>query len=105
MLANFQSFQGSQKIIKTQVLQNLLCMIESMKKYINTFHLVDHDISFDYSKFGSREVDDELAMITLDEDILSSGSHNDIQQHAYHWCYRRFFLLKVLHSLLTARVG
>lgn len=49
-----------------------------MGKDINTFYLIDHDISFDDSKFGSREVDVELEIITLAEDILSSTAFNDV---------------------------
>lgn len=54
-------------------------MFELMGKDINnTFYLIDHDISFDDSRFGSREVDVELEIITLDKDILSSDTFNDV---------------------------
>lgn len=66
-------------------------MLESMEKYINTFHLDNHDIYLDDSKFGSNKVDDESTIITLGEDILSSTSLNDAQQHAHHLMLQKVF--------------
>lgn len=43
-----------------------------MEKDFNMFHLVDHEISLDDNEFGSREVDDELAIIIPKEDMSSS---------------------------------
>lgn len=57
-------------------------MLESMEKDINTFHLINLQISLD-GEFGS-EVNNELAIITPNEDISSSTVLNDAQQHKYH---------------------
>lgn len=68
----------------------------------NTFHLVDDAISFDDIKFGSKEVDDELEIITLKEDMLSLESLNDAMQHAYHSVLDKVFSPRALHFLLMA---
>lgn len=46
---------------------------------INKFRLIDHQISLDNGEFGSREVDEGLATITPDENILSSTTFNNKQ--------------------------
>lgn len=80
-------------------------MLELMGKGINIFHLVNHQISLDDDKFRSREVTDELAIITLEEDISSTTTFNDAQQYAYDSVLQRVFShLKVLHSLLIGLV-
>lgn len=62
-----------------------------MGKDINTFHLINHKISFDDRKFGSREVYDELAIITPVENILSLATLNGAQQHAYYSILQKVF--------------
>lgn len=68
-------------------------MLETMEKYINTFYLVDHQISLDDGDFGSKEVNDELAIINLEENLSSSAALN-YAQHADDLELLKVFLLK-----------
>lgn len=78
-------------------------MLETMEKYINTFYLVDHQISLDDGEFGSKEVNDELAIITLEENFSSLAALKDAQ-HADDLELQKFFYQKVLHFLLMGLV-
>lgn len=58
-------------------------MLGSMEKDINTFHLIDHQISLDDRKFRFKRVNYELAIITPEKNILSLTILNVAQDHAY----------------------
>ncbi|XP_041027033.1 ATP-dependent DNA helicase PIF1-like [Juglans microcarpa x Juglans regia] len=62
-----------------------------MGKDINIFHLLDHDISFDEYELQSREINDELAIIISEEDLIASTVLNDEHQYAYDSILQKVF--------------
>ncbi|XP_062100178.1 uncharacterized protein LOC133806060 [Humulus lupulus] len=60
-----------------------LLQLNQWGKNINSYHLLDEDISFDGNEFQSREIDDELGVEIPEEDIRSSISLNNEQQQVY----------------------
>lgn len=80
-------------------------MLELMGKGINTFYLIDHQISLDDGEFRSKEVSDELAssiQTKIFHPQLLLMTHNNMHMIQ---CYKRFSSPKVLHYLLMGLVG
>ncbi|XP_062075423.1 uncharacterized protein LOC133779481 [Humulus lupulus] len=83
MSIDFKSSEDSTSTARYHVLRSISSAIESMGKNINSYHLLDEDISFDGNEFQSREIDDELGVEIPEEDITSSRSLNSEQQQVY----------------------
>ncbi|XP_062094052.1 uncharacterized protein LOC133800096 [Humulus lupulus] len=83
MSIDFKSSEDSTSTARYHVLRSISSTIESMGKNINSYHLLDEDISFDGNEFQSREIDDELGVEIPEEDITSSRSLNSEQQQVY----------------------
>ncbi|XP_062103729.1 uncharacterized protein LOC133814833 [Humulus lupulus] len=83
MSIDFKSSEDSTSTARYHVLRSISSTIESMGKNINSYHLLDEDISFDGNEFQSREINDELGVEILEEDITSSRSLNSVQQQVY----------------------
>ncbi|XP_062075875.1 uncharacterized protein LOC133780004 [Humulus lupulus] len=82
MSIDFKSSEDSTLTARYHVLRSISSTIESMGKNINSYHVLDEDISFDKNE-QSREIDDELGVEILEEDITSSRSLNSEQQQVY----------------------
>ncbi|XP_062094266.1 uncharacterized protein LOC133800324 [Humulus lupulus] len=83
MSIDFKSSEDSTSTARYHVLRSISSTIESMGKNINSYHLLDEDISFDGNEFQSREINDELGVEIPEEDITSSRSLNSEQQQVY----------------------
>ncbi|XP_062100049.1 uncharacterized protein LOC133805918 [Humulus lupulus] len=83
MSVDFKSSEDSTLTARYHVLRSISSTIESMGKNINSYHLLDEDISFNGNEFQSREIDDELGVEIPEEDIISSRSLNSEQQQVY----------------------
>ncbi|XP_062075122.1 uncharacterized protein LOC133779145 [Humulus lupulus] len=83
MSIDFKSSEDSTSTARYHVLRSISSTIESMGKNINSYHLLDEDISFDGNEFQSREIDDELGVEIPEEDITSLRSLNSEQQQVY----------------------
>ncbi|XP_060960966.1 uncharacterized protein LOC133031476 [Cannabis sativa] len=63
MSADLKSEEDSLSIVRNKVLKSISSTIESMGKDINSYQLLDEDISFDDDEeFQSREINDELGV-------------------------------------------
>ncbi|XP_042950368.1 uncharacterized protein LOC122282486 [Carya illinoinensis] len=83
MSPDFQLIEHSQSNVRMQVLRSISMTLESMGRYINSFQLLDRNIHFDEDEFLSKEIDDELAVLIPEEDILASTLLNREQQIVY----------------------
>ncbi|XP_062099786.1 uncharacterized protein LOC133805610 [Humulus lupulus] len=83
MSIDFKSSEDSTSTARYHVLRSISSTIESMGENINSYHLLDEDISFNGNEFQSREIDDELGVEIPEEDITSSRSLNSEQQQVY----------------------
>ncbi|XP_062114746.1 uncharacterized protein LOC133825867 [Humulus lupulus] len=94
MSIDFKSSKDSTSTARYHVLRSISCTIESMGKNINSYHLLNEDISFDGNEFQSREIDDELGVEIPEEDITSSRSLNSEQQQVYNVVLEKVLLNK-----------
>uniref|UniRef100_A0A803QD05 Uncharacterized protein n=1 Tax=Cannabis sativa TaxID=3483 RepID=A0A803QD05_CANSA len=70
MSADLNSEEDSLSIVRNKVLKSISSTIESMGKDINSYQLLDEDISFDDAEeFQSREINNELGVEIPEEDI------------------------------------
>ncbi|KAG7956985.1 hypothetical protein I3843_11G152200 [Carya illinoinensis] len=83
MSPDFQLIEHSQSNVRMQVLRSISMTLESMGRDINSFQLLDRNIHFDEDEFLSKEIDDELAVLIPEEDILASTLLNREQQIVY----------------------
>ncbi|KAM6547230.1 hypothetical protein CsatB_018906 [Cannabis sativa] len=84
MSADLKSEEDSLSIVRNEVLKSISSTIESMGKDINSYQLLDEDISFDDDEeFQSREINDELGVEIPEEDITASHSLNAEQRQVY----------------------
>ncbi|KAG7960213.1 hypothetical protein I3843_10G112200 [Carya illinoinensis] len=81
--SNISSTEDSILNVRMQILRSISFTLESMGKYINSFHLLDDDICFGEDQLESREIDDELAVEILEEEIVASEALNSKQRHVY----------------------
>lgn len=105
MSTDFEPFQGVQTSVRIQVLRILFSILELTGKDINAFHLFDYRISHDDGEFLCNELNDELAIITQDEDLSSSTTFNDAQQHAYDSILQKVFSFESIALFVDEPVG
>lgn len=71
MSMDFQRDNTNSTYIRTKVLWIISFTLESVGKDIDTFHLVDNDVSLDDDQIESKKINDKLATMIPDEDLLA----------------------------------
>jgi hypothetical protein len=72
-------------------------LLESMKRDIDTYRLVNYIIIFYKAEIGSKEINDELEILVSAKDLFVVKSLNVQQKYAY-----EFILYKVLSNAPAA---
>ncbi|KAL5581528.1 hypothetical protein UlMin_013970 [Ulmus minor] len=69
--------------VTNKALQHLACMLESMGKNINQYHLVNYDINLSEEETFKKEINEELAITVSQQDLSCISSLNRQQKYAY----------------------
>jgi hypothetical protein len=83
MSEDFKKSNDVITIVRIKVLQSIASTLESMGIDINTYNLVDYNITFDEAEMRFREINDELQILVSPEDLISVKSLNTGQKYSY----------------------
>lgn len=67
-------------------------MLESMGKNINDYHLVDYNINLSEDELFMKEINEELAIIVSEHDILAASKLNEEQKRTFDLILQKVFI-------------